>query len=325
LLNFDIVPRGGVLAMPVDTPEPETAAATAPTAGRPAEHTRTFPMQHGHRPAASEQIPATLVPAQGWHFMHLYYRVDRARLGLISAEHRQRGLEDLRRVLRAKPPGAPEQIQCFAVPGHKADFGIVMAGPDLRAIHDVQMAVQASSLGAALTPAYSFYSVTEVSEYVPDEAEYARILREREGVDPESSMFKAKVASYAERLGPMNRQRLYPEFPNWPCLCFYPMSKMRTAGQNWYLLPFEERAELMSHHGRSGMKFAGRVSQLITASTGLDDWEWGVTLWARNPSYLKEIVYTMRFDESSAKYALFGDFYFGYILPPDDLLETIRL
>ncbi len=311
--------------MPVDSSEPEPARATAPMAGGTAAQAKTFPMQHGHRPASSEQIPATLVPVAGWHFLHLFYRVDRARLGLISAEHRQRGLEDLRRVLKAKPPGAPEQIQCFAVPGHKADFGIVMAGPDLRAVHDVQMAVQASSLGPALDPAYSFYSITEVSEYVPDEEEYARILREREGVDPDSSMYKAKVAAYAERLGPMNRQRLYPEFPNWPCLCFYPMSKMRTAGQNWYLLPFAERAELMSQHGKSGMKFAGRVSQLITASTGLDDWEWGVTLWARNPSYIKEIVYTMRFDESSAKYALFGDFYFGYILPPDDLLETIRL
>ena len=249
----------------------------------------------------------------------------RARLGLISTEDRQRGLHDFRRVLNAKPPGAPEQIQCFAVPGHKADFGIVMAGPNLRAIHDVQMTIQASSLGPALRPTYSFYSITEVSEYVPGEQEYAAILRDREKLDPESSMFKAKVAAYTDRLGPMNRQRLYPEFPAWPCLCFYPMSKMRTAGQNWYLLPFDERAELMSHHGRSGMKFAGRVSQLITASTGLDDWEWGVTLWGRNPSYLKDIVYTMRFDESSAKYALFGDFYFGYILPPDDLLETIRL
>ena len=81
----------------------------------------------------------------------------------------------------------------------------------------------------------------------------------------------------------------------------------------------------MSQHGNSGMKFAGRVSQLITASTGLDNWEWGVTLWARNPSYWKDIVYTMRFDESSARYALFGDFYFGYILPPDDLLGDISV
>jgi chlorite dismutase len=270
-------------------------------------------------------VPATLVPEKGWHFLHLFYRVDRARLAVLTPADRQRGVEDFRRVLAAKTPGAPEQIQCFAVPGHKADFGIVMAGPDLRAIHDVQMSIQASSLGPVLMPTYSFYSITEVSEYVPDADEYARILRERERLDPDSSMFKAKTAAYAERLGPMNRQRLFPDFPDWPCLCFYPMSKMRTADQNWYLLPFETRSELMSHHGRSGMKFAGRVSQVITASTGLDDWEWGVTLWARNPSYLKDIVYTMRFDESSARYALFGDFYFGYILPPDELLETVRL
>ncbi len=93
--------------------------------------------------------------------------------------------------------------------------------------------------GPRFDPTYSFYSITEVSEYVPDDEDYAKILRDREGLDPESSIFKAKVAAYAERLGPMNRQRLYPEFPNWPCLCFYPMSKMRTADQNWYLLPFE--------------------------------------------------------------------------------------
>jgi chlorite dismutase len=282
-------------------------------------------MQHGHRPVSSADIQATLVPENGWHVLHLFYRVDRARLVELTTEQRQSGLDDVRRALRSKPPGAPEQLQCFAVPGHKADFGIVMAGPDLRAIHDTQMAIQASSLGPALEPTYSFYSITEVSEYVPDAEEYGRILREREGLDPESSMYQAKVASYADRLGPMNRQRLYPEFPNWPCLCFYPMSKIRGAGENWYLLPFEARSDLMSQHGRSGMKFAGRVTQLITASTGLDNWEWGVTLWARNPTYLKDIVYTMRFDESSAKYALFGDFYFGYILPPDELLESIRL
>jgi chlorite dismutase len=200
-----------------------------------------------------------------------------------------------------------------------------MAGPDLRAVHGIQTAIQASALGPALDPTYSFYSLTEVSEYVPDEDQYAKILTDREHLDPASPMFKAKVSAYGERLGPMNRQRLYPEFPPWPCLCFYPMSKMRTEGQNWYLLAFDDRADLMSSHGRSGMKFAGRVTQLITASTGLDNWEWGVTLWARNPAYLKEIVYTMRFDESSARYALFGDFYFGYILPPDELLETIHL
>jgi chlorite dismutase len=282
-------------------------------------------MQHGHRPASSAQVPATLVPEVGWHVLHLFYRIDRAVLAGLSPAARRDGREDMVRALDPEAPAAPDQVQCFAVPGHKAEFGVVMAGPNLNAVHGVQLAVQASGLGPALRPSYSFYSITEVSEYVPDVEQYARILRDREGVDPESPAFKAKVAAYADRLEPMNRQRLYPEFPDWPCLCFYPMSKMRQGDQNWYLLPFEERAELMAQHGRSGMKFAGKVTQLITASTGLDDWEWGVTLWGRNPTYLKDIVYTMRFDVSSAQYALFGDFYFGYILPAAELLETVRL
>jgi len=291
----------------------------------PATSTTTHPMQHGHRPAASAQTPGTLVPQEGWHFLHLFYKVDRGVLAGLPDSVREAGRQALVAALDPKGPNAPDQLQCFAVPGHKADFGVMLAGKDLKAVHAIQVAIQASPLGPALTPSYSFYSLTEVSEYVPDAEEYGRILREREGVDPASSVYKTKVDSYAARLGPMNQQRLYPDFPDWPCLCFYPMSKMRSGEQNWYMLPFEERSELMSQHGRSGMKFAGRVSQLITASTGIDDWEWGVTLWGKNPSYLKDIVYTMRFDESSAKYALFGDFYFGYIVPASELVETLRL
>jgi hydrogen peroxide-dependent heme synthase len=281
--------------------------------------------QGGQRPAAAPQAAASLVPEEGWHFLHLFYRIDRARLAEMPAALRERGADELRQVLTDRPTGGPEQLQCFAIPGHKANLGVVMAGPDIKGMHGVQTAIEASSLGPALVPSYAFYSITEISEYVPDPQEYGRILREREGLDPDSSLYQTKVNAYSERLGPMNRQRLYPEFPSWPCLCFYPMSKSRSGDQNWYMLPFEQRAELMSAHARSGIKFAGKVSQLITASTGLDDWEWGVTLWARNPAYLKDIVYTMRFDESSARYGLFGDFYFGYILPPDELTGALRI
>ncbi len=280
------------------------------------------------RPAArhhAEPVPASLVPTAGWHFLHLYYQVDRERLARLSPADRALGCEELAAVLDPQAANAPTRLQCFAVPGHKADFGIVTAGPDLRAIHALETAVAASRVGPALRPTYSFYSITEVSEYVPDVDDYGRILRDREGVDPESPSYRAKVAAYADRLGPMNEQRIHPEFPDWPCLCFYPMSKMRSGDQNWYLLPFEKRSELMAQHGRSGMKYAGKISQVITASTGLDDWEWGVTLWARNPVYLKDIVYAMRFDESSARYALFGDFYFGFLLPPRELIAALRL
>jgi peroxiredoxin len=285
----------------------------------------THPSQHGHRPTASEQVPATLVPESGWHFLHVFYQIDRAALAALPREVRDQGRAELIAAFDSKAPAAPQQLQCFVVPGHKADFGVMMAGTDLKAVHGVQIAMQASALGPALRPSYSFTSITEVSEYVPDAEEYARILRDREGLDPEGKVYKARLSSYTQRLAPMNQQRLYPDFPDWPCLCFYPMSKMRQGDQNWYMLPFESRSDLMAQHGRSGMKFAGKVSQIITASTGLDDWEWGVTLWARNPAYLKDIVYTMRFDESSARYALFGPFYFGYILSPSELLETVRL
>lgn len=273
-----------------------------------------------------------LTPVSGWHFLHLYYRIDRGALMALPPSAREQGRRELLALLEAPgraladgPTGTIEGFQCFAVPGHKADFGLMAAGPDLRAIHGIQLAIESSTLGPALVPVYSFTSLTEISEYVPDVDEYARILRDREGMDPESSAYRTKVLQYGNRLEAMNRQRITPEFPDWPCLCFYPMSKMRQGDQNWYLLPFAERSEMMAQHGKSGMKFAGRVSQVITASTGLDDWEWGVTLWSRNPSYLKDIVYAMRFDESSAKYALFGPFYFGYILPPAELLETLKI
>ena len=275
--------------------------------------------------AGREPEPGSLVPEAGWHFLHMFYRVDRAALGKIGEAERTAGRAAVVDAIAEATSRGVAQIQGFGMVGHKADFGVILAGPDLLAIHDVQARIAASALGPALVPTYSFYSITEISEYVPDVEAYGKILRDREGVDPESEGYKVKLDQYARRLGPMNKQRLTPEFPDWPVVCFYPMSKTRLEGQNWYTEPFERRAEMMSGHGKSGMKFAGKVSQVITASTGLDDWEWGVTLWAKNPSYLKDIVYTMRFDESSARYALFGPFYPGFILPPSELVASLKL
>jgi chlorite dismutase len=291
------------------------------------QHTPTEGSPHGDstsRRPTPEEFPASLVPHSGWHFLHLFYKIDRAALRGFSPEEKRLGREAFTAILGAKPEGV-EQFQAFAVPGHKADFGLMLAGPDVKAIHGVQNALAASPLGAALHLAYSYVSLTEVLEYFPSPEQYSAILRDREKLDPESPTYKTKVAAYIQRYEPLTRQRLTPEFPDWPCLCFYPMSKTRQGEQNWYVLPFERRSELMSRHGQLGRTFAGKVSQLITGSTGLDDWEWGVTLWARNPEFLKDIVYDMRFDETSAKYAAFGDFYFGYILPPEELVEVLRI
>ena len=277
-----------------------------------------------HRPA--EEPAPSLIPIEGWHVLHLYYRVDRAALARLDDRTRERGRAELADALTQGSSGSPTRLHAYGILGHKADFGLILADPDPRVLRARQTLIQSGPLGSALTLAYSFTSLTEVSEYVPDSDGYAKLLREREGMDPESAVFQTRVKQYASRLEGMNRNRMYPEFPDWPYVCFYPMNKIRVApDQNWYTTPFEERMALMAEHGKSGMKFAGRVSQLITASTGLDDWEWGVTLWARNPSYIKEIVYTMRFDRASAQYAAFGPFYPGYILPAADLMSDIRV
>jgi chlorite dismutase len=123
----------------------------------------------------------------------------------------------------------------------------------------------------------------------------------------------------------MNKQRLTPDFPPYRSMCFYPMNKKRKVGENWFLLPKEERGKLMIEHARSGMAFAGKVSQLITVGLGFEDWEWGVTLWAANPEYLKEIVYRMRFDEASARYAEFGPFVVGYVATAEEILRHCQI
>jgi len=175
----------------------------------------------------------------------------------------------------------------FAVLGHKADAGVMMLGADLWALRRAQAAVGA----AGLTIIDSYFSVTEVSEYA--------------GSLPESA----------------RRHRLHPNLPpeNAAVIGFYPMAKRRSEGDNWYSLPFHERSRLMHDHGRHGRSHAGKVLQLVTASTGLDDWEWGVTLFAAEPTALKNVVYDLRYDEVSARYAEFGPFIVGLLCAPQEL------
>ena len=242
----------------------------------------------------------------------------------MSDSDRAQGREELAQLLDSSHDAAPQRIQTSLVSGHKADLGLMMMDPDPLVIDAVQQSIRASRLGPALVPTYSFVSISEVSEYVPTIEQYAERLRQ-EGADPSEPAYQAKLNAYQQRLPAMNTQRLYPNFPELPVTSFYPMNKIRHPQANWYTEPFSSRSALMSQHATTGIKFAGRVSQLITASTGFDDWEWGVTLWGRGPEHIKEIVYTMRFDRASAKYAEFGPFYISYIVPPADALAHLKL
>jgi hydrogen peroxide-dependent heme synthase len=180
------------------------------------------------------------------------------------------------------------QVIPFAVLGHKADLGFLVLGPDMHHVRRFQASVQR----AGLEVNDSYVSLTEVSEYA-------------QGM-PEN----------------MLNARLYPQLPpeGKRAICFYPMSKRRNPEQNWFTLPYDDRKELMYEHGASGRKFSGRILQLVTGSTGLDDFEWGVTLFGVHPDDLKATVYTMRYDRASAIYAEFGTFYTGIIGDIDEVL-----
>ena len=187
--------------------------------------------------------------------------------------------------------GRGVQVVSVSMLGHKADVAFMAVASDMRELRKFQTAVQTA--GVFITDSY--VSITELSEYaanVPEE---------------------------------MKAARLYPQLPpaGKNAWCFYPMSKRRDPENNWFTLPFEERSELMAEHGKSGRAFAGRVIQLVTASAGFDDFEWGVTLFAVNPDDLKDVVYTMRFDEASAVYAEFGAFYVGMVTPVEELVASL--
>lgn len=261
---------------------------------------------------------------EGWHCSHLFYRFDRARLAAMTPAELAQGREDWIAALDPAGPEAPARLQTSIVSGQKADFGLMLLDANPLKIDAVHQRILASALGPAIMPSYSFTSITEVSEYVPSVEQYGkRLLEEGELLD--SAGYKAKLKAYENREAMMRRQRLMPDLPPWPSTCFYPMNKKRKVGENWFTLPFAERSRLMAEHGRTGMTFGGKVTQLITASAGFDDWEWGVTLWARNPQFLKEIVYKMRFDEASARYAEFGPFYVSYVATPTAMLDHCRV
>jgi hydrogen peroxide-dependent heme synthase len=273
---------------------------------------------------APQQVPISLEPAEGWHCSHLYYRFDRAALARMSGDELRSGREQLVAIFDPAGEAAPQRLQTSVVSGHKADFGLMLMDPHPLKIEAVNQRLLASPLGPALVPTYSFVSITEISEYVPTVEQYGKKLVE-EGDAEGSPAYSAKLKAYSERLPMMNRQRLTPDFPPYPATCFYPMNKKRKVGENWFLLPLAERNRMMAEHAKSGMTFAGKVQQLITVGVGLDDWEWGVTLWAKNPQYLTEIVYRMRFDEASARYAEFGPFYTSYITTPAEMLDHCRV
>lgn len=242
----------------------------------------------------------------------------------MSASVRQEGKLALEKTVEEFRQKHSCQIVTLAVIAH-ADIGFMLIGPDLQQLNLLEKRI-ALALGAdVLKPVYSYFSITEKSEYTQTEEEFITETQQKENVQPGSPEMEEKLKGFRERIKRYTEDRLYPKLPDWEFVCFYPMSKRRDPQQNWYALDFAKRRELMGGHARVGRQFAGRVSQLVTGSAGMDAWEWGVTLFARNPSDIKDIVYQMRFDEVSHTYAEFGPFYNGLALKLPQIYERLQL
>lgn len=253
--------------------------------------------------------PATL---EGWYALHQAFTIDFAALSARggAAGEVADAAAALFEELAAGPDGS--WSAAFRLVGGGADVLLVHFRPTLDELAETEARVRRSPLGPYLSLAYDYLSVTEAGLYHAT-AEAAR------AAEPGSDDFRRRVdeAAAAELASPHVRTRLYPQVPEgMRYVSFYPMTKRRAPGQNWYTLPVEERSRLMRDHGMTGRRYAGKIFQVITGSVGLDDWEWGVTLFARDPLEFKRIVTEMRYDEASSVYGEFGRFFTGIRFAP---------
>lgn len=257
-------------------------------------------------------------PREGLGVLHLLLRVDRAAAAALPVT----AGKDLAATLQQLVDDADLQVHLFAALGHRADAMVIALARDLNALRRLQTALATSGAGPALDVTWSYLSLTETSEYTTTPEQYREELAARNTSGDDADR---RVEEFAERTAEYNRHKLEPDMPRWNVACFYPMSHRRSGEDNWYRLPFEERKRLMHEHGRSGRAYTGRVLQLVTGSTGLDDWEWGVTLFAHDIADVKDIVYRLRYDEASARYAEFGPFFIGLRRDPDELVRELGL
>ena len=272
-----------------------------------------------------DKEPAALIPEQGWHCLHLFYRIEFAQWQLLSAEEQRAAKVTLSSLVQEVRNIEKTQLLTMSVVTPKADLGFMLITPDLQVANRIEKQVSLSLGADVLSPVFSYLSLTEESEYTTTDEQYAATLEAEQKLKSGTEAFEQAMKAFRERMAKYRHDRVYPTLPDWPIVCFYNMTKRRGDNHNWFALPYEERRVLMQGHARVGREFAGRVKQLITGSTGLDDAEWGVTLFAHDTFQIKAIVYQMRFDPVSAQYADFGEFYVGIQLPLDELFRRLQL
>ena len=257
--------------------------------------------------------------------MHLFYRINRLAWSRLSSEQSISTRHALTVLCAANASPSHPRISLFVNIGGKADLALMLQAVELGQLGQMHREIETAFPPGILERVYSYLSVTESSEYMSSEEDHRKQLIERDKLVEGTEEFKQKLEEVRAKMVEYAHYRLYPELPDWEVMCFYPMNKRRLGADNWYSQDFATRKQLMAGHARVGRKYAGRVTQMITGSTGLDDWEWGVTLVAHQLDPIKEIVYEMRFDEVTARFGEFGEFYINIRATPEAAWAHLKL
>lgn len=239
----------------------------------------------------------------GWYALHDFRTIDWMAWTAAEEEERSMALDDLHSFLKewqSVEDNKQGSTAFYSIVGQKADFVMMHLRETLDELNALETAFNKSAFAQFTIPVHSYVSVVELSNYLA-----------QPGADPMQN--------------PEILARLKPILPKWNHICFYPMNKRRSGSDNWYMLSMDERKTMMRSHGMIGRTYAGKVKQIITGSVGFDNWEWGVTLFADDALQFKKLVYEMRFDEVSARFGDFGDFYVGNRLTEEKLAELFSL
>jgi peroxiredoxin len=244
------------------------------------------------------------ITLDGWYVLHDFRSMDWVSWKMLTAEERQFAIDEYRAFMEKVNQADENKTGAhalYSIVGQKADLMLMLLRETMDELRELETEYNKLTLVAYTVPTYSYVSVVELSNYLAGKSDE----------DPYQN--------------PHVRARLYPELQRSQYICFYPMDKRRTSEDNWYMLPMDERKDLMLSHGKIGRSYAGKVKQIISGSVGFDDYEWGVTLFADDVLQFKKLIYEMRFDEVSARYAEFGSFYVGTRLDADRMIKFLEV
>ncbi len=271
------------------------------------------------------EMPAVPLTLEGSWVLHQMFRWRRRDWREVDSKRRQEAMAEASQVLssleKAKENSHPNQSALYSLIGHKGDLMLIHFRDSLADLNCAERQIANLAISDYLEPAHSYLSVVELGLYESSAKTYQQ-LAER-GIPPHSPEWDTGISEVIARQTAAMSPRLFPEIPSGKYICFYPMDRKRGENKNWYQEPMAERQRMMHEHGMIGRRYADSVRQIITGSIGFDDWEWGVDLFADDPLVFKKLIYEMRFDEVSAVYALFGNFYVGMRVKSEELPQFL--